>query len=431
MEQKAWVIDVNMGYGHQRTAFPLRGIEHEGVIHANDYAGIPDHDKNIWDNSRNFYEAISRFKRVPLIGETVFNIYNELQKIDPFYPRRNLSGFNTLYKHSYFLIQKGWGKHLIEKLSKKPLPLVSTFFTPAFMAEEWKYPGEIYCIVCDTDIARAWAPLDPTKSRIKYFAPTWRAVERLQMYGVRNENIFFTGYPLPEECIGDESQSILKKDIKNRLVNLDPLQVYYGKYKSLITAHLGKMPAKSDHPLTLMFAVGGAGAQKEMALKIITGLRRRMENQKIKIILVAGSRGEVKEYFDQAIKKLKLPGNIQDNIEILYDKTVDGYFAKFNQAIRTTDILWTKPSELSFYSGLGLPIVILPTIGYQEEFNKDWLVRNSFGILPEKIEYIDEWLFDFINNGLFADCAMQGFIEGQSLGTHRIKHIIAGKQKSL
>lgn len=38
---KAWVVDVNMGYGHQRTAYPLRKLAPRGkVIHANDYHGI-------------------------------------------------------------------------------------------------------------------------------------------------------------------------------------------------------------------------------------------------------------------------------------------------------------------------------------------------------------------------------------------------------
>ena len=53
---------------------------------------------------------------------------------------------------------------------------------------------------------------------------------------------------------------ILKKDLKYRMLNLDPQKRYFKNYQVLIEAKLGKLPQKPDHPLTIMFAVGGAGA---------------------------------------------------------------------------------------------------------------------------------------------------------------------------
>ncbi len=47
--------------------------------------------------------------------------------------------------------------------------------------------------------------------------------------------------------------------------------------------------------------------------------------------------------------------------------------------LRTTDILWTKPSELSFYTALGLPIIMTPPLGSQEEFNRKWLLTIASG----------------------------------------------------
>ena len=45
MKQKVWLIDVNMGYGHQRTAYPLRSLAQKGeIINANAYQGIPEKD---------------------------------------------------------------------------------------------------------------------------------------------------------------------------------------------------------------------------------------------------------------------------------------------------------------------------------------------------------------------------------------------------
>jgi len=39
---KALIISVNMGYGHQRTAYPLRELGK--IINANDYPEIPTED---------------------------------------------------------------------------------------------------------------------------------------------------------------------------------------------------------------------------------------------------------------------------------------------------------------------------------------------------------------------------------------------------
>jgi len=427
MREKAWVISVNMGYGHQRTAYPLKGLAPEGkVINANDYQGIPEKERRIWESTRKTYEFISRFKRTPLIGDFLFCIYDNFQKIPQYYPRRDLSKPTLTLKSNFSLIKKGWGKHLIEdlKLKNANLPIISTFFTPAFMAEFFNYPGEIFCVVCDADIARTWAPLNPKLSKIKYFASTERVVERLRLYGVKSENIFLTGYPLPKENIGTENLEILKEDLKNRILNLDPQKRYFEKYKILIEENLGKLPDKSDHPLTIMFSVGGAGAQKEIAIEIIRCLRFYLKQGQLKIILSAGIRERVKEYFEKELKKLNLTK--QDLVKIIYETDMETYFQKFNQALRKTDILWTKPSELSFYSALGLPIIIAPAIGSQEEFNKRWLLKSGFGLLQEDPAHTEQWFFDWLNQGYLAEAAMEGFIEGEKMGTLKIKKICSG-----
>lgn len=429
MEQKVWVISVNMGYGHQRTAYPLRSLAPEGkIINANDYQGIPEKDRKIWETTRRFYEFISRFRGAPLIGKATFSIYDQLQKILSFYPKRDLSKPNFALKQIYSLLKKGWGKHLIEKLTPHqragggPLPLISTFFTPAFMAEFFNYPGEIFCVVCDADISRTWAPLNPKLSKIKYFAPTTRVVERLKLYGVKPENIFLTGYPLPIENIGTQNLEILKEDLKTRILNLDPQKRYFEKYKILIEENLGKLPDKSDHLPTIMFSVGGAGAQKEIAIKILKCLNSKIKQGEIRVILSAGIREKVRKYFEEGIEKLGLKSN--QNIEIIFEKEINSYFQKFNFALRKTDILWTKPSELSFYSALGIPIIIASPIGSQEEFNKRWLLKSGFGLFQEDLAHIEQWLFDWLKKGYLAEAAMESFIEGEKLGTINIQKII-------
>jgi hypothetical protein len=322
------------------------------------------------------------------------------------------------------MIDKMVEESKIRKGGKFP-PFLTSFFVPAFMAEVLKYPGEIFCIICDADIARTWAPINPQKSRIKYFAPNQRVEERLQLYGIKKENIFLTGYPLPKENIGTIKMNVLKKDIANRLVNLDPSKRYRHYYAPLIKKYIGRIPEKSDHPLTIMFAVGGAGAQKENGIAIVKKLSSKIKEGQVKIILVAGIRKKVNDYFKNSVKKLKLGDN--KNVEIIFEENINSYFDSFNKALRKTDILYTKPSELSFYSALGIPIIIAPCIGSQEEFNKRWLLGSGFGIMEKDVNCIDQWLFDWIDRGYLAEAAMEAFIEGQKLGTFKIEQIIFRK----
>lgn len=428
------VIAVDMGYGHQRTAYPLRNISFEGkVINANNYKGMPERDRIFWQTTRNFYEFISDFKKIPLIGEAIFSIFNKFQQIPAFYPRRDLSkpifSLNTIFRS----IESGWGKDLIEKLKNMPkmdngknMPLVNTFFIPAFMAEYFNYPGEIYCVVCDADISRSWVPLNPSKSRIKYLASNSWTRDRLKLYGVKEKNIFLTGYPLPLENIGDEDLSILKKDLKKRLVNLDRKKEYYKFYKILVNKKLGILPKKSDHILTILFSIGGAGAQKEIVFEFLKKLSKKIKNKEIKVILSAGIKEKPRDYFFEKINSLKLNSYLGKNLEVLFEKDINKYFSKFNKTLRKTDILWTKPSELSFYSGLGIPIIIAPSVGSQEDFNRKWLLKIGSGILQENPKYVDQWLFDYLKSGRFAEAAMEGFVEIEKIGVYNIKKIVLG-----
>jgi len=418
--RRVWVVAADMGYGHQRTAYPLRDIAFGGkVICANSYQGIPIKDKRFWQETRAAYEFISRFKRIPVLGDMIFSILDRFQKILNYYPKRDLSRPDISLKEIFKFIRKGWGKDLIERFKKNPLPIVSTFFTPAFMAEEFKYPGQVYCTICDADVNRSWVALDPKKSKIKYFAPCTWVRDRLKLYGVNPEHIILTGYPLPKENIG-KNKEIIKEDMRHRLVNLDPNKKYRKLYSPLIKGLLGKLPEKSNHPLTIMFSIGGAGAQKEIPLNAINSLKDKIKDKKLRFIIAVGVREELRKYFAENIKGLKLDGWVH----VLSAITTDEYFKIFNEALRETDVLWTKPSEISFYAGLGLPIIIAPTIGSQEDFNKKWLLHVSAGIAQENPKYADQWFYDLLNAGDLAESAMQGFIEIEKMGVYNIEKIL-------
>ncbi|MEI7452325.1 MAG: hypothetical protein WCK37_03955 [Candidatus Falkowbacteria bacterium] len=421
---KAYVLSADMGYGHQRAAYPFISIAEGGIITINDYDGISEWEKKYWSDSLKQYELLSYFKKVPLLGNLAFSVMDFFQKIPPFYPHRDLSKPSIQEKFFYQKIEEGVGKNLIERLNKNPLPLISTFFVGAYCAEYYNYKGEIYLVVCDADVSRSWAPLEPENTRIKFLVPNHRVKDRLILYGVKRENIIVTGFPLPTENIGGVDQEILKKDLRQRLEVLDPRGIYRNKYAKLVEAYLCPLSEMDGptRPITLTFAVGGAGAQRDLGVLILRRLKNKLMENKVRFNLVAGSRQDVFDYYTKVLKDLFLHNN--ENVKIIFDKDKMESFKKLNVALRTSDVLWTKPSELSFYAGLGLPIIMTQPIGSQEEYNRRWLLGIGAAVDTKNPNYVDEWLFDFLTSGWLAEAAMRGFLNGPRNGTDNIEDIV-------
>lgn len=431
LHKNAWVVSVNMGYGHERAAFGLRDLAHGGVITANAYPGIPTSDKTLWKRSRTLYETISRLQPLPIVGQALFDAMDYFQQIPSFYPRRDLSQPTIQVLETYRLIEKGGlGKHLVDSLAKKnPLPFISTFFIPAFAAEVHGYPGPIYCVICDADVSRAWVPRDPKKSRIQYFAPNGRVVERLRLYGVPSERIFLTGFPLPKPLVGGPEGVHAKDFLAARISLLDPTKIFRNKYMRTLDQEIGarRLLVKPKRPVTVTFCVGGAGAQRQLGMDILKSLKQRIQQRQIRLFLEAGTRKEVANFFLRGIAKLDLKRSLGTFVDVhLYPKR-ENYFRGFEKTLAQTDILWTKPSELSFYTGLGLPIIIAPPIGSQEEFNKVWLKGVNGGMTQNDPRYTDEWLFDWIASGGLARLAWNGYIEAPTHGAYRIESLITGE----
>jgi len=435
-KKRAWVVAVNMGYGHQRAAAPFADIALGGVLTANDYPGIPATDRALWEQSRRFYEIISRASHLPLIGPWLFNWYDHaFQEIEPFYPKRDLSQSTFQLRQMYrFIRRQGWGKHLINQLNERggKTPILTTFFVIAFFAEEHNYQGDIYCLATDTDISRVWVPLNPKKSRIKYFAPTVRVQERLKLYGVLPENIILSGFPLPKGNIGGLQMNILKQDLWRRVHHLDSQHIFINKYRESLHRYLGhdQQSCKGKCSLSITFSVGGAGAQREIGITIAKSFQKLLQNNQLVLNLAAGTRSDVADYFQRQLRRLHLSDRIGKNIKIIYQASKDEYFVQFNNLLRTTDILWTKPSELAFFTGLGIPIIIAPPIGSQEYSNQRWLESIGGGIQQLDPAYAHQWLLDWRESGWLAEAALQGFLDAPKLGTYTIERTLFGQHTS-
>jgi hypothetical protein len=422
-DARAWVLTVDMGLGHQRAVYPLQNQIAEQVI----TAGAPEYsdpdEQRLWDRVRSSYEFLSRVRSTPLVGKPLFSLLDNLQNIPPFYPLRDMSKPTYQVKLVSSLIRRGIAQGALEVTRREPLPLVSSHPIPALAADA-EGARRNYCIVSDAEISRAWVAEEPEKSNIVYLAPCGNAVRRLRRYGVQDDRILLTGFPLPTELLGGPDLPVLRADVGQRLNHLDPENRFWSLHRPSVEHFLGRRNCKfrRDRLFTVTFAVGGAGAQREIGYKIAKSLRERLRRGELRLNLVAGIRPEVRDYFTEVRRELGL-----ENAElyIYYRDTKQEYFRIFSEVLRATDILWTKPSELSFYAGLGLPIVMAPTIGSQEQYNRKWLQEVQAGIEQEEPEYAHDWLFDFLKRGRFAESAWDGFLKARKMGTYKIREIVA------
>lgn len=421
-ELTAWIITADMGYGHQRAVHPLENIAEDGIITVGMTDKSATSERKLWKRLLGIYEFFSRTRSIPIIGKPIFNILDAFLRIPSFYPIRNLSESTFQVTMLLSFIKKGLCSGMLSKINKKRLPIITSFYAPAITADLNGYDN-IYCIICDADLNRVWVAKEPWESRINYFAPCGKAAQRLKAYGVPENRIFITGFPLSEKLLGGKDLQLLKEDLGQRLHYLDPMKRFWPLHNRNIEYFLGRDNCnfKNDRELTITYTVGGAGAQQEIGRKIAFSLKNKLEKGELKLYLAAGIREDVKRYFEKV--KMDLP-KAYDNIEIIYENDIYKYFESFNNIIRNTDILWTKPSELSFYSGLGIPIIMTPAIGSQEIFNKRWLTEINAGIKQLNPDYTDQWLFDLLNDGRLADAAWSGFLKARKLGVYKILEVL-------
>ncbi|MGD8305831.1 MAG: hypothetical protein PVF17_04180 [Ignavibacteria bacterium] len=420
-DTKAWLVSADMGYGHQRAIFPISYLSKNGILTVGSSEATSKTESKLWKRILNTYEFFSRAKSIPVIGTPFFSIWDAMMRIPSFYPIRNMS--NTTFQVNLLesAIKGGLCSGMLETIKTDFLPLVTSFYAPAVAADMNGY-HKIYCIICDADINRVWVAKEPWESRIEYFVPCGKAAQRLKLYGVPEDRIHYTGFPLPTELLGNENLSVLKNNLLRRLHHLDPEKRFRLRHGRNVDFYLGESNDKSENRvLTISYSVGGAGAQKEIGAKIAYSLKDKIQRGEVQLNLIAGIKKPVLDFFNR-VKKDIAPGS--DFIQVIYSDSLEKYFELFNSILKDTDILWTKPSELSFYSALGLPIIMSPSIGSQENFNKKWLLETGAGIKQLNPDYTDQWLFQLLRKGILAEAAWNGFLKVRKLGTYKIREVL-------
>jgi hypothetical protein len=419
---KYWLVTAQMGYGHHRAIYPLKALSYnDNIININTSPAATAKERRLWKEMLGMYEFMSRAGKLPIIGNLITHILDSLLYIPKFYPVKDRSNSTFQVRYLQRSIKNGLCRGTLYQIKTPELPLLTSFYVSAIAAEMADHK-DIYCIICDTDINRVWASENSPSSRIIYFASGTVSAQRLLSYGVPEKNIVLTGFPLPLELIGDRDLHILKNNLNRRLVNLDPDGAFYNFYKHSIKALIQydnyridnqDLPANS---VTITFAVGGAGAQKETGRQIAISLAEKIKSGHAKLNLIAGTRTELRDYFEMVRDEI----GDRENIHIIWAKDNESYFNLFNECLKTTDILWTKPSELSLYCALGIPIIMSPAIGPQEKCNQRWLREIGAGFKQQNPELTHQWLFDLIHKGRIAEAAWNGFLKARKYGTYNI-----------
>ena len=420
------VVAVDMGYGHLRAATPLARALGVPVSQVDRAPIVAPAEEKLWRRARATYELVSRLSQIPVVGAPLRLLLDALTDIPRLHPYRDLSaptrGVLTLER----MIRRNLGQGLLAALRRGGAPLLTTFYSPAIAADRAGY-DRIFCVVTDSDLNRIWVPVEPERTRIQYLVPTRRAARRLLAYGVPEARITFTGFPLPHELVGGPGLPVLQANLAARLVRLDPTGEFRREVPEELAHFLGALSrGEEGRPPLITFAVGGAGAQAGLARLFLPGFRRMLDAGRIRLALVAGVRPEVEARFLDAVAGAGLEGHLGGAIEILRAPSFEAYYDAFNALLARTDVLWTKPSELTFYAALGLPLICAPPVGVHERYNRRWARESGAGLKQRDPRFAAEWIGDWLADGLLASAAWAGYMRLPKFGLYRIVDAVRG-----
>jgi hypothetical protein len=414
---RAAVVAINMGYGHQRAARSVATLLGGEVLHA-DQPPLADREEQArWARIRRVYENVSRISSMPWVGPPFRLALNSITNIAPLYPFRDLSTPTLPVSLLERSARQGLGRSMVAYLEEHDLPLLTTFYSPAVLADYHGY-DRIYCIVTDSDVNRVWAPITPGSSKIHYFAPSGRVVRRLRAYGVNTHQIELSGFPLPHSLVGGHLARVLRSNLAARLSRLDPKRQFCTQYAADLAA-FDPLPEPRE-PFHLVFAVGGAGAQAELPEQFLPSLRELLRSGRMRLTLVAGVRPDVRQQFEQAVDRAGLQGELGSRLNILFEPVMDAYLDRFDALLAGADVLWTKPSEMVFYAALGLPLLLSEPIGVHENYNRRFARENGAAFSQRDPSTIAERLQELLDDGLLAAAAWAGYKRLPHLGLYRV-----------
>ena len=405
-----------MGYGHLRPARALAARLGTTVMHADREPLADREERRAWARSRSFYESSQ-----PRLGSALGRLADPTPcstrsptsrrciRFAISRRRRSACGARTLRA------ARVSAASLVAYLADRDMQLLTTFYSPAVLADFHGY-DRIFCIVTDSDVNRVWAPINPGRARS---ATSRRAAASCAAacYGVNKAQIEFTGFPLPHSLVGGPTRRA-----ERNLARASPgsiTKAFSAAIRTRLRA-LGPLPSRCRPP-HLVFAVGGAGAQAELPALSCRACDRRCSSGRLRLTLVAGVARDALQAARGAMSTARgFRASSGSNLDILFEPETRRLLRSLRRAARARRCLWTKPSEMVLYAGLGLPLLLTKPIGIHENYNRRCARENGAALKQRDPRTIGERLRELLDDGNLAAAAWAGYRRLPHLGLYRI-----------
>jgi hypothetical protein len=389
-----------MGLGHDRTIRPFldRAMDDKVVSIGGDELSSW-FERAFLGTTTRVYNFVSRHEDQSRLGHAMFHLYDGFQRFPDYAPGVDLSKPTVNSRRIDRMLAAGFGNRPFQEICRRPAPILSSFYLAT--QEALRYTElPVYGLICDVEFNRVWLPTKPKHPRLFHLVPTQRTADRMVATGAIPEHIHVTGYPLPVENTGMDG-SVLRADV---------------------AARIARLTKGSGATRTLLFCIGGAGAQVSTAFDLLRQLAPKIREGKYRFLVSCGNNAFVASAVEREYARLRLPSSYTG---IVCGKDKSAYFQVFNQTLRTTDLLVTKPSELVFYCGLGLPLLLTSPLGHQETKNSDWILGIGAGEYIDRHRF-DAYLEDGIASGRFVDRMERGLSTDNAGAVGRILEIVHG-----
>lgn len=410
---RSWVLSLARDGRFDRSIYPFRNMAENGIMEL-DTCPVKDSDEAVlWDRLPVSCRPLYQSSRLNSLSRWFYEKKrsDNVEKKD-----RSRPDVQTLKLEGFF--RRGLGGCMNSRVLTRALPVISSHPVAALAADHMDYSLN-YCIISNADMERWWVRANPRDSRVVYFVPCGRAVKRLRSFGVPDERIYLTGYPFPRKVLGGPGLEVLKADLGRRLILLDPRNRFWPLHGRNVRFFLSEPPApEATRHLTLTLSLEG---QDELRIKsILAGLAPLLKERSLSVIAGCGSSMTVLTALQGAIADTGTAGLVT----ILYQERDEDYYEILCDALRETDILWTQATELSFASGLGIPLVIMPPATLAHVYNGRWLQETRGGMNEGDLSKAGTWLMELVNSGALAEAAWGGFLKGRKYGTYKIEEIL-------
>ena len=388
-----------MGYGHLRAAHNLSCLGGAPVARVDREPFVGGIDELIWNSAQRIHTYGSRDAESK--NRFLYNWFDGLMRIQDHRKPPSLMGSKFIRLLSALKV----GERFFDSLSPDYPTLLHTFYLQAMISLYRRYRGRNYLLLCDTEFHRVWVPIDPEEPNIDYMVPVPRSADRLMSYGVPSERIHVTGFPLPPVNTGAGDLATLITDLEIRR---------------------SRLGSGSTVPLTIMFPFSGAGAYSNMLAELVKSLLDDLRDGNVRLIVSCGDNEHALKNAENLFVNYGL--DECEYTEVIFDRDLFKSLDKFNVALKSVDVIITKPSEMVFYAALGIPMIFLPPIGDHEARNREYLIDNKCAVDMSSIRDFPRWLDKSRKTGQLLELAEMGYQRLSKTGGFEIDQLVSGEK---